>query len=38
VLISLVDGLIYNIVTGHQNAKTAIAILHAQLDYVFGRD
>lgn len=36
-LISLVDGLIYNIVTGHQNAKTAIVILRAQLDYVFGR-
>lgn len=37
-LIALIDGLTYNIVTGHQNAKTAIAILRAQLDYVFGRD
>jgi TetR/AcrR family transcriptional repressor of bet genes len=37
-LIALIDGLIYNIVTGHQSARTATAILHAQLDYVFGRD
>lgn len=36
-LIALVDGLIYNIVTGHQTASGATEILAAQLDYVFGR-
>lgn len=37
-LIALLDGLIYNIVTGHQTARTANAIISAQLDYVFGAD
>ncbi|HEX4222563.1 MAG TPA: TetR/AcrR family transcriptional regulator [Pseudonocardiaceae bacterium] len=37
-LIALIDGLIYNIVTGHQDARTAVAIVRAQLDYVFGPD
>lgn len=36
-LIALLDGLIYRIVTGHQTARGAIAIIEAQLDYVFGR-
>jgi AcrR family transcriptional regulator len=36
-LIALLDGLIYHIVTGHQTARGAIAIIEAQLDYVFGR-
>jgi AcrR family transcriptional regulator len=36
-LIALLDGLIYNIVTGHQTARGAIVIIEAQLDYVFGR-
>lgn len=35
-LIALLDGLIYNIVTGNQTARTANAIMRAQLDYVFG--
>lgn len=37
-LIALLDGLIYNIVTGHQSPDLARAIMRAQLDYVFGRD
>ena len=37
-LIALLDGLIYNIVTGKQTARTANAIMRAQLDYVFGAD
>jgi AcrR family transcriptional regulator len=35
-LIALIDGLNYNIVTGHQTARTALVILDAQLDHVFG--
>jgi AcrR family transcriptional regulator len=37
-LIALLDGLIYNIVTGNQTACIANAIMLAQLDYVFGAD
>lgn len=34
-LIALLDGLIYNIVTGHLTAATARAVIDGQLDYVF---
>lgn len=35
-LLAMLDGLMYAIVTGQQTGESALAIMRAQLDYVFG--
>lgn len=35
-LLAMLDGLMFAIVTGQQSAESAIAIMQAQLDHVFG--
>jgi hypothetical protein len=37
-LLAMLDGLMFAIVTGEQTAESATAILHTQLDHVFGPD